>query len=213
MQIKKMPNKVYQRKKLELIKKSKLKLHKELGKAVFYFLAIVMFNTLLILSFLFGREYFKHYEWSLQSPIILRSPIKVTKKSEAKEAEQVTESDQPKGVVEMVKAKEVEKREPEWLGTAKVTAYSCGGEMTAREKAINCPNGITATGTIPQPKKTVACDRANLGRTFEIEGLGQVVCEDTGGSIKGAGRFDIYLETIQEAKLFGVQYLLYREVL
>jgi len=114
----------------------------------------------------------------------------------------------PVEVVEEVKAKE-----PKWSGTAKVTAYSCGGEMTAREKAINCPNGITATGTIPQPKKTVACDRANLGRTFEIEGLGKVVCEDTGGSIKGAGRFDVYLETIQEAKEFGVQYLPYREVL
>jgi 3D (Asp-Asp-Asp) domain-containing protein len=91
---------------------------------------------------------------------------------------------------------------------AKLTAYSCGGITTEAEKAMNCPNGITSSGTIPRVG-TMACDRANLGRRFRIEGLGDFTCEDTGGAIKGAGRFDIYLDTIAEAYQFGVKYLEY----
>lgn len=74
---------------------------------------------------------------------------------------------------------------------------------------MNCPNGITATGTVPKPKKTVACDPSNLGRTFHLEGIGQVTCEDTGGAIKGAGRFDLYVDSIQEAKQWGVRNIPY----
>lgn len=103
--------------------------------------------------------------------------------------------------------------------TAKVTAYSCGGLTTEAEIKMNCPslkkypNGRTASGTTPRPRITVACDRANMGKRFHLEGIGEVVCEDTGGAIKGAGRFDLYVTDVQEARKFGKQYIKYREVL
>jgi 3D (Asp-Asp-Asp) domain-containing protein len=51
-----------------------------------------------------------------------------------------------------------------------------------------------------------------LGKTFEIEGIGIVKCEDTGGAIKGQGRFDLYVENVSEAYAYGTQYLEYWEV-
>lgn len=107
--------------------------------------------------------------------------------------------------------------EPPKYKMAKVTAYSCGGLKTEAEIDMNCPsirkypNGRTNSGTTPRPYRTVACDRANLGKKFILDGIGEVTCEDTGGAIKGAGRFDVYLPTVQEAREFGVQELLYRE--
>lgn len=100
--------------------------------------------------------------------------------------------------------------------TAHVTAYSCVGLETTKEILMNCPSILdgqpqTSSGTTPIPYKTMACDRANMGRTFDIEGIGQVKCTDTGGAIKGQGRFDLYLPTVQEARQFGVQYLSYSE--
>lgn len=100
---------------------------------------------------------------------------------------------------------------------ALVTAYSCGGLTTEALIKMNCPSLVyggpkTASGTIPTPSLTVACDPANLGRRFHLANIGEVVCEDTGGSIKGAGRFDIYLSTLGEAREFGVQYLEYYEM-
>lgn len=111
---------------------------------------------------------------------------------------------------------EVEKPEIEWKdGLA--TSYSCGGLKTEAEIKMNCPSLLsgkpkTANGTEPLANKTMACDRSNMGRTFFIEGLGERVCTDTGGSIKGAGRFDLYLEDVQEARLFGKQTVRYYEV-
>lgn len=105
------------------------------------------------------------------------------------------------------------------MKTATVTAYSCGGLVTEAEIEMNCPslkkypNGRTSTGTTPRHYITVACDRANVGRKFYLEGIGEVVCEDTGGAIKGAGRFDLYVSNVQEARKFGKQYIKYREVL
>ena len=99
--------------------------------------------------------------------------------------------------------------------SAIVTAYSCGGLTTDAEIDMNCPSlrnypeGRTATGTIPIPNKTVACDKANLGRTFHLEGIGNVVCEDTGGAIQGSGRFDLYLSTVEDALAFGRQNISY----
>lgn len=97
---------------------------------------------------------------------------------------------------------------------ARVTAYSCGGLKTEAEIRMNCPSLFsgspkTATGTEPIAYQTVACDKANLGRTFYIDGIGEVKCTDTGGAIKGAGRFDLYVATVQEAREFGVQHLAY----
>lgn len=98
---------------------------------------------------------------------------------------------------------------------AKVTAYSCGGLETDEEIRMNCPSLLsgkpqTATGTEPIPYQTAACDKANLGRVFEIEGVGQVKCTDTGGAIKGAGRFDLYVADVQEAREWGVKNLEYK---
>lgn len=107
---------------------------------------------------------------------------------------------------------------PEPMKTAVVTAYSCGGLTTEAEIKMNCPslknypNGRTSTGTTPRAYITVACDRANTGRTFYLEGIGEVVCEDTGGAIKGAGRFDLYVTDVYEAREFGRQEIKYREV-
>lgn len=98
----------------------------------------------------------------------------------------------------------------------KVTAYSCGGLTTQAEIDMNCPSlrkypkGRTASGTTPRPNITVACDRAYMGQKFVIDGIGEVTCEDTGGAIKGEGRFDLYVETVDEAYKFGVQKRLYR---
>jgi 3D (Asp-Asp-Asp) domain-containing protein len=98
--------------------------------------------------------------------------------------------------------------------TATITAYSCGGMKTEAEKKMNCPSwngkhGKTADGSIPVPYKTIACDQKNLGKSFEIEGVGQVRCTDTGGKINGEGRFDLYVNDISEARQWGVKKLSY----
>lgn len=95
---------------------------------------------------------------------------------------------------------------------ATVTAYTCDSSMDAKQKAMNCPNGITASGTVPKHKQTAACDRSNLGRRFHIEGIGIVTCEDTGGAIKGPGRFDIFVETYAEAIAFGKRHISYEQL-
>jgi len=99
---------------------------------------------------------------------------------------------------------------------AKVTAYSCGGLKTEAEISMNCPSlrsgkPKTANGTEPKPNKTMACDPSLMGETFDLEGYGEVTCTDTGGAIKGEGRFDLYVSDVQEAREFGVQYLEYYE--
>lgn len=95
---------------------------------------------------------------------------------------------------------------------ATVTAYTCDTSMNAAQKAMNCPNGITATGTVPRHKQTAACDRGNLGRTFHVEGIGVIACEDTGGAIQGPGRFDLYVDTYAEAVAFGIQNIAYQQL-
>lgn len=97
---------------------------------------------------------------------------------------------------------------------AKVTAYSCGGLKTEKDIKMNCPSLLrgepkTASGKTPTPRKTVACDKKHLGKAFVLEGVGRVVCEDTGGAIRGDDRFDLYLETASEAKKWGVRYISY----
>jgi len=111
----------------------------------------------------------------------------------------------------------VEKEVVKVVKTAKVTAYSCGGLKTDAEIEMNCPSlkggsPRTANGTTPIANKTMACDPANMGKSFNLEGYGEVVCTDTGGAIKGAGRFDLYVENVAEAYAYGVQYLEYSEV-
>lgn len=102
--------------------------------------------------------------------------------------------------------------------TAKVTAYSCNGITDEYHLKMNCPSLIaygeprTSNGTKPIEYKTMACDPANMGRTFELEGIGLVKCTDTGGAIKGAGRFDLYVTDIQTAYEWGKQDIRYKLV-
>ena len=95
---------------------------------------------------------------------------------------------------------------------AEVTAYTCDPTMTPKQKAVNCPNGVTASGQKPKAGVTIACDRANMGKTFDIQGYGERVCQDIGGAIKGPGVFDIYVDTLEEALNFGKQNLKYKLV-
>ena len=93
---------------------------------------------------------------------------------------------------------------------AEVTAYTCDPNMTPEQKAVNCPNGVTASGQKPKAGVTIACDRANLGKTFNIQGYGERTCTDIGGMVKGAGRFDLFVDTLDEAINFGKQNLKYK---
>lgn len=64
-------------------------------------------------------------------------------------------------------------------------------------------DGITASGVKVLEKRTLACPpRYPFGAIVEIEGMGQYVCEDRGGAIKG-NKFDIYMKTKKEAFAFG----------
>jgi 3D (Asp-Asp-Asp) domain-containing protein len=92
---------------------------------------------------------------------------------------------------------------------AKITAYSCGGIKTEAERKMNCPNGVTATGTVPKAGRTVACGPSYRGKTIEIEGIGTRICEDRGSAIHD-GMIDLYVETIDEAHQWGVKRLDYR---
>lgn len=103
----------------------------------------------------------------------------------------------------------------EFAKTAKVTSYSCGGLKTEAEILMNCPNGITASGTIPTPRMTLACDKSLLGKSVNIampDGTTLTgICEDTGGKI-GKDNIDLYLETVDESRAWGVKYLEYEVI-
>jgi 3D (Asp-Asp-Asp) domain-containing protein len=164
------------------------------------------------ICFSIASIYFSTYKWNWQSPVILRSPITVEKLDDTPTIEVEEKIEQLEG--ELKEVEPAEKKvsiQPEEMKIAKVTAYSCGGITTWEDQMINCPNGVTATGVKPKVGM-MACDRINLGKTFYLEGYGELTCTDVGGSIEGQGRFDIYLETIQEAKEFGVKQIAYKLV-
>lgn len=111
----------------------------------------------------------------------------------------------------------IEKEVVREIKTARVSAYSCGGLESNQEIMMNCPSLFsgspkTADGSVPVPYQTMACDRANLGKSFYLNGYGIVKCTDTGRDIKGQGRFDLYVENVQAGYDFGVQYIEYYEV-
>lgn len=68
--------------------------------------------------------------------------------------------------------------------------------------------GITATGTVATPNRTVAVDPRviPLGTKLYIEGLGEVIAEDTGGAIVG-NRLDFCVGSTSEAFANGVKNL------
>ncbi len=64
----------------------------------------------------------------------------------------------------------------------------------------------TATGTVPEPGRTVAVDpdEIPLGSIVHIEGLGERIAEDSGGKIKGK-MLDVFLPTMKHCIHFGVK--------
>jgi len=153
-----------------------------------------------IVSLIAVNNFYKDNYLEFRSPF--QSPILVKKRELPEVKEEPRE-------MEVVKEEAVVEQE---IKIAKVTGYSCGGITTEAERRMNCPNGKTASGTTPSPDRTMACDRANMGKKFYLDGIGERTCEDTGSSIVGAGVFDLYVEDIQTAREFGVQYISYKLV-
>jgi 3D (Asp-Asp-Asp) domain-containing protein len=93
-----------------------------------------------------------------------------------------------------------------FLGEFTITAYTAGVESTG--KSPGHPDyGKTASGAYVQEGRTIAADWNVLpsGTKVKIEGLeGIYVVEDRGGAIKG-NKLDIYMESVHDAKNWGVQ--------
>jgi 3D (Asp-Asp-Asp) domain-containing protein len=103
----------------------------------------------------------------------------------------------PDPVVEIV--------DPAWQ-TFEVTAYTAGPESTGKQPG-DVGYGITASGEYVRENYTLACPPSlPFGQRLEIEGIGERVCTDRGGSIK-EGRLDIYIAELEEARQFGRQWL------
>ena len=98
------------------------------------------------------------------------------------------------------------------MGTFKLTAY-CSCEECCNEWAINRPkdeNGnpivYTANMSVAKQGVTVAADTDILpfGTSLLIDGHEYIV-QDRGGAIKG-NRIDVYFDSHEEARQFGIQY-------
>lgn len=110
------------------------------------------------------------------------------------EKEVIEEPEQPQGIG-------TEEAKLQSLGTFKLTAY-CSCEKCCGEWA----DGITYTGTVATPDRTIAVDPSviPLGSTIYINGQ-PYIAEDIGGAIKG-NRIDIFFPTHNDALKFGIQY-------
>lgn len=87
------------------------------------------------------------------------------------------------------------------LGEFKLTAY-----CTCDECCGDWADGITFTGTVATPGRTIAVDPSviPLGSVVQINGV-NYIAEDIGGAIKG-NRIDMLFPSHQEALEFGIQY-------
>lgn len=84
------------------------------------------------------------------------------------------------------------------------TAYTAGFESTGKRPG-DAGYGITASGDDVREGYTVACPpELAFGTRLEIEGVGERVCTDRGGAIKGK-RIDVYIADLREALEFGRQ--------
>jgi 3D (Asp-Asp-Asp) domain-containing protein len=109
----------------------------------------------------------------------------------------------PEPIVEEAPAPVV--AEPLWQ-TFEVTAYTAGEESTGKQPGDD-GYGITASGEHVRENYTLACPRSMaFGTRLEIKGVGERVCTDRGGAIKGA-RLDIYIPKLKDALAFGRQWL------
>ena len=85
--------------------------------------------------------------------------------------------------------------------TINASAYTAAADECGKS------DGITASGLKVQRERTLACPpNFPFGTRVAIEGMGEFRCEDRGGAIKG-NKFDIYMETKNEAFAFGRQNL------
>ncbi len=81
--------------------------------------------------------------------------------------------------------------------TINTSAYTAAADECGKS------DGITASGNKVKENQTLACPKNyEFGTKIHIEGMGTYICEDRGGAIKD-NRFDIYMETKQEAFAFG----------
>jgi 3D (Asp-Asp-Asp) domain-containing protein len=100
---------------------------------------------------------------------------------------------------------EVVAEAPVWQ-TFEVTSYTSGPESTGKQPG-DVGYGITASGEHVRENYTLACPPSMaFGTRLEIEGIGERVCSDRGGSIK-EGRLDVYIAELKEARQFGRQRL------
>lgn len=85
----------------------------------------------------------------------------------------------------------------------KVTAY-CPCSICCGKNAC----GVAADGSKVKGKRLVAADWGILpkGTMVKVPGYGIVKVRDTGSAIKG-NRLDVYFDSHQKAKIWGVQYL------
>lgn len=80
---------------------------------------------------------------------------------------------------------------------ANLSAYTASADECGKS------DGITASGKMVTPNRTLACPKNYaFGTKVHIEGMGEYTCEDRGGAIKG-NKFDIYVVTKSEAFAFG----------
>ena len=87
------------------------------------------------------------------------------------------------------------------MGEFRLTAY-CACEICCNDSA----DGITATGTKPVQGRTIAVDEDVIPFGYEVLiGSHTYVAEDRGGEIIGR-EIDIYFDSHEEAKEFGVKY-------
>jgi len=106
--------------------------------------------------------------------------------------------------VDMLEKELYESREVYWI-----TGY-CSCEICCGKWSLNRPDGIiyTSSQDVANSEITVAADWSILpsGTVIYIEGVGQRIVQDEGGSVKGK-HIDVYFDTHKEAEEFGVQRL------
>lgn len=108
--------------------------------------------------------------------------------------------------MKMIAMKEA-KEEEESYQYYKFTAYTAGYESTQKKKGDK-DYGKTASGTYVKEGRTLACAKSiPFGTKVYVPYTDTTyVCEDRGGAIKD-GKFDIYFDSLSEAKEWGVKKL------